>query len=52
MKRVKQNEIGSLALEQVLFIAAIVVMGAAVSAFYEKLALYFRNVSVPTVTSN
>jgi hypothetical protein len=45
---------GSLALEQVLFIAAIVVLGAAVSSFYGKLGNYFNTVQIPTVgaTSN
>lgn len=40
------SERGSLALEQVLFIGAIITMSLGVFAFYENIATYFRNVSI------
>lgn len=45
----KNKERGSLALEQVLFIGAIVLMGAGVTAFYTRLGTYFQTVNIPTV---
>ena len=40
------NERGSLALEQVLFIGAIVAMATGLFAFYGNLSDYFENVGV------
>jgi hypothetical protein len=42
------NERGSLALEQVLFIGAVVAMGAGVLTFYTNLGNYFGGVQLPT----
>lgn len=47
-----ENQRGSLALEQVLFIGAIVALGTAVYAFYGKLGNYFQNVNIPAVQSS
>jgi len=50
---VRQNrERGSLALEQVLFIGAIVALSAGIYAFYNRLGTYFQTVNIPTVTSS
>jgi len=48
MKRFLGNNRGSLALEQVLFIGAIVGMSAGIFAFYDELRTYFQNVTLPT----
>lgn len=50
MKIEKQR--GSLALEQILFIGAIVIMSSAVYAFYGKLGNYFQNFNIPIVGSS
>lgn len=54
-----RNEKGSLALEQVLFIGAVVLMSLGLFAFYDKLGNYFQNfdisglrTSVPTSGTN
>lgn len=41
-----RDERGSLALEQVLFIGAVITMSLGVFAFYENIATYFRTVSI------
>ena len=40
------NDAGSLALEQVLFIGAIVLLTAGVYSFYQDVAAYFTNFSL------
>ena len=50
-----KSERGSLALEQILIIAAIVTMSAGLFVFYENISSYFRNFNIanlPTVVSN
>lgn len=42
-----KKERGSLALEQVLFISAIVILGGAVAVFYNRLGTYFQTVPIP-----
>ncbi len=44
--RLRKNEKGSLALEQVLFISAIVVVGAGVMNFYSDIAEFFSGFQV------
>ena len=41
----ERDERGSLALEQVLFIGAIVALSAGLFVFYDNLAEYFRNIN-------
>ena len=43
---------GSLALEQVLFIAAVVTMSIGLFAFYGNIRDYFANISLATPPSN
>ena len=43
------NERGSLALEQILFIGAVVALGVGVWAFYGNLSSYFANFKVESV---
>jgi hypothetical protein len=43
----KNKERGSLALEQVLFISAIVLLGGAVGMFYDRLGNYFKTLPIP-----
>lgn len=45
------NERGSLALEQVLFIAAIVGMSVGLYSFYGKLNAYFSSFEIPATTA-
>ena len=40
------SEKGSLALEQVLFIGAVVAMSLGLFAFYDKLGVYFQNFDI------
>ena len=47
----KSNEKGSLALEQVLFIGAIVTMSVGLFIFYGHISEYFQNFSVSNVPS-
>ena len=47
----QSGERGSLALEQVLFIGAIVALSAGIYAFYNRLGTYFQTVNIPTVPS-
>ena len=42
----KNKERGNLALEQILFITAIVLLSAGVAVFYENLSTYFKTFSV------
>lgn len=44
-----RRERGSLALEQVLFIGAIVTMSLGLFAFYDNLATYFRNFNISSL---
>ena len=46
------NEKGSLALEQVLFIGAIVLMSVGLYAFYDEIGDYFSNVSLSDAPTN
>lgn len=46
------KERGSLALEQVLFIGAIVLMSVGLVAFYQNIATYFQGVQFSTPASN
>lgn len=48
----KNRERGSLALEQVLFIGAIVALSAGIYAFYNRLGTYFQTVNIPTVPAS
>ncbi|MFN8390266.1 MAG: hypothetical protein U0136_08260 [Bdellovibrionota bacterium] len=43
------NQRGSLALEQVLFIGAIVTMSLGLFAFYDKLSTYFASVDISSL---
>lgn len=43
-KRSIRDEKGSLALEHILFIGAVVALSAGLFAFYDNLADYFRNI--------
>ena len=52
MRTDPSNERGSVALEQVLFIGAIVAMSAGIFAFYSDLRDYFSNFSVAASPSN
>lgn len=45
---VKNSEKGSLALEQVLFIGAIIAMSAGVYTFYGNIENYFSGVAIPS----
>ncbi len=47
----KENRLqkGSLALEQILFIGAVVALSSAVYAFYGRLGTYFQNLNIPAV---
>ena len=50
---IRQNkERGSLALEQVLFIGAIIALSAGIYAFYNRLGNYFQTVNIPTVPTS
>ena len=49
MKEQNRNERGSLALEQVLFIGAIVAMSVGLFAFYDDMRLYFDGVNVSSI---
>ena len=56
MKRIRQykkaEERGSLALEQVLFIAAVIALSAGLSAFYGNLSEYFSSVNFSEAPTN
>ena len=51
-KKSRLNQKGSLALEQVLFIGAVVTMSLGLFAFYEKLSSYFSNVNVSSLPTD
>jgi hypothetical protein len=46
------GEKGSLALEQVLFIGAVVTMGAGILSFYSDLSTYFTNFTIAAPPTN
>ena len=46
------EEKGSLALEQILFISAIVILGAGVGLFYSNVGNYFKTYALSDVTSS
>ena len=48
MNRILKTDKGSLALEQVLFIGAIVALSAGLFVFYNNLADYFANIGFST----
>ena len=50
--KLRKNEKGSLALEQVLFIGAIVVMSIGLYAFYGNLSDYFSGVGFSSPPAN
>lgn len=52
LRRFKDRECGSLALEQVLFIGAVVAMAVGVYSFYGELGQYFSNFKVENLTNN
>ena len=52
IRRTSRSEKGSLALEQVLFIGAIVALSAGLYVFYGNLSDYFRNVGFSAPPSN
>ena len=47
-----RSERGSLALEQVLFIGAIVTMSLGLFAFYDNLSSYFRNFNIASLPTS
>ncbi|MCC6952517.1 MAG: hypothetical protein IT290_00215 [Deltaproteobacteria bacterium] len=51
-KRAEGGERGSLALEQVLFIGAVVALTSGVYAFYQDLGTYFTNFTLAAPPSN
>ena len=51
-RRLHCNEAGSLALEQVLFVGAIVVMSLGLFAFYDKLGSYFQNFDISGLSTS
>ena len=51
MKMKKNNERGSLALEQILFIGAVVLLAAGLGAFYTNLGNYFSSFDFTTGVS-
>lgn len=51
-KEVGKEEKGSLALEQVLFIGAIVALAAGLFAFYDNLSNYFSGIGFATPPAN
>ena len=50
--RFMRPERGSLALEQVLFIGAVVALSAGVFAFYDNLSSYFSSISLAPAPKN
>ena len=50
--RTPRRDAGSLALEQVLFIGAVVLLTAGVYAFYQDLGAYFTNFSITAPPTN
>lgn len=46
IKEFKASEHGSLALEQVLFIGAVLTMSVGLFAFYENVASYLRTINI------
>ena len=52
MKNKKNNEKGSLALEQILFIGAVVVLAGGIGAFYSNLGDYFSAFDFSSVATS
>ena len=52
MLKIHRNEKGSLALEQVLFIGAVVALSAGLFVFYNNLSNYFSNIGFATSPTN
>ena len=52
MKMTDNNEKGSLALEQVLFIGAVVAMAAGLFLFYENISVYLSSVGFSAAPLN
>lgn len=52
LRLVRAEEKGSLALEQVLFIGAVVALAAGLFAFYDNLANYFSGIGFSTPPTN
>ena len=46
LQRHRKDERGSLALEHILFITAVVVITGAIYSFYDQIATYFNNITV------
>ena len=51
-KIIIKNEKGSLALEQVLFIGAVVTMSLGLFAFYDNLSTYFKNFNISSLPTS
>ena len=52
MKKSDNRERGSLALEQILFIAAVVIMGGFIAGFYQEIGDYFDGASFAAPPTN
>lgn len=52
LKEIRNNEKGSLALEQILFIGAVVVASAGIFVFYENINAYFSGITVADSPTN
>lgn len=50
-RKIEKSEKGSLALEQVLFIGAVVLISGGLFAFYGNLGDYFASVNIESVPS-
>lgn len=50
--KVLKNQKGSLALEQVLFIGAVVTMSLGLFAFYDNLSSYFKNFNISNLPTS
>ncbi|HMO18326.1 MAG TPA: hypothetical protein PKA63_06395 [Oligoflexia bacterium] len=50
-KKINLDERGSLSLEHILFIGAVVLIGAGLGAFYTNLGGYFQNVQLGNPTN-
>lgn len=51
-KMLLKNQKGSLALEQVLFIGAVVTMSLGLFAFYDNLSSYFKNFNISNLPTS
>lgn len=52
MKKLTKNQKGSLALEQVLFIGAVVTMSIGLFAFYDNISSYFKNFNISNLPTS